>query len=43
MGQVRHSSYLIVVPLAAVTTDRVGGHDLARIAQIALGFSSVRW
>jgi len=30
-------AYLSFLPLAVVTFDRVGGHDLARIAQIALG------
>jgi O-antigen ligase len=31
------AAYLICIPLAGVATDRIGGHDLARIAQVVLG------
>lgn len=33
------ASYLLLVPLAAVIVDRIGGHDLSRIAQLALGLT----
>ena len=36
-GPVAVAGYLILMPLAAVTIDRIGGHDLARSAQVMLG------
>ena len=37
LGRVAVAGYLLLVPLAAVMVDRIGGHDLARVAQLALG------
>jgi O-antigen ligase len=36
-GQAAVGAYLLFVPLLAVTIERIGGHDVARIAQIGLG------
>lgn len=36
-GQVSVAAYLLCLPLLAVLIDWIGGHDVARIAQLALG------
>ena len=36
------AAYLIIIRLAVVVTDRIGGHDLARIGQVALGLICCR-
>ena len=37
LGPMAVPAYLICIPLAGVATDRIGGHDLARISQVMLG------
>jgi O-antigen ligase len=35
-GQTAIAVYLVAVPLSAVLIDRIGGHDIARVAQVSL-------
>jgi putative inorganic carbon (HCO3(-)) transporter len=35
--QVAVAAYLLLIPLLAVMTERIGGHDVARVAQLGLG------